>query len=91
LYDHLFIKENPSEAKDGPDFKAYLNPNSFERLISCLVDPSLADAAPENCYQFLRQGYFCVDSKDSVSHAPVFNRTVTLRDTWAKIQKSRKK
>jgi len=91
LYDHLFVKENPSEAKDGADFKAYLNPNSLERLDSCLVEPSLADAAPESCYQFLRQGYFCVDSKDSVSHALVFNRTVTLRDTWAKIQKARKK
>ena len=91
LYDHLFVKENPSEAKDGADFKAYLNPNSLERLDSCLVEPSLADAAPESCYQFLRQGYFCVDSKDSLSHALVFNRTVTLRDTWAKIQKARKK
>jgi len=91
LYDHLFVKENPSEAKDGDDFKAYLNPNSLERLDSCLVEPSLADAAPESCYQFLRQGYFCVDSNDSLNHALVFNRTVTLRDTWAKIQKARKK
>ncbi len=91
LYDHLFVKENPSEAKDGADFKAYLNPNSLERLDSCLVEPSLADAAPESCYKFLRQGYFCVDSNDSLSHALVFNRTVTLRDTWAKIQKARKK
>ena len=91
LYEHLFAKENPSEAKDGDDFKTYLNPNSLERLDSCLVEPSLADAAPESCYQFLRQGYFCVDSNDSLSHALVFNRTVTLRDTWAKIQKAGKK
>ncbi len=91
LYDHLFVKENPSETKDSADFKTYLNPNSLEKLDSCLVEPSLADAAPGNCYQFLRQGYFYVDTKDSLSNVLVFNRTVTLRDTWAKIQKSRKK
>jgi len=91
LYDHLFVKENPSETKDGSDFKTYLNPHSFERLTSCLVEPGLAGAAPGSCYQFLRQGYFCVDSKDSLSNSLVFNRTVTLRDTWAKIQRSRKK
>ena len=91
LYDHLFAQENPSETKTGADFKSFLNPNSLERLTSCLVEPSLADAAPGSRYQFMRQGYFCVDSKDSVSNALVFNRTVTLRDTWAKIQRSRKK
>ncbi len=91
LYEHLFVKENPSEAKDGADFKTYLNPDSMEKLTSCLVEPSLAGAAPGSRYQFLRQGYFCVDSRDSSSNALVFNRTVTLRDTWAKIQKSRNK
>jgi len=91
LYDHLFVKENPSETKDSADFKTYLNPNSMERLTSCLVEPSLVDAAPGSRYQFMRQGYFCVDSKDSLGNALVFNRTVTLRDTWAKIQRSRKK
>jgi len=91
LYEHLFIKENPSETKDSSDFKTYLNPNSQEILTSCLVEPSLNGAAPGSRYQFLRQGYFCVDSKDSLSNALVFNRTVTLRDTWAKIQRSRKK
>jgi len=91
LYEHLFVKENPSEAKDGADFKTYLNPNSMERLTSCLVESSLVGAAPGSRYQFLRQGYFCVDSRDSSSNALVFNRTVTLRDTWAKIQRSRKK
>ncbi len=91
LYEHLFVKENPSGAKNGADFKTYLNPNSQEILTSCLVEPSLAGAAPGSRYQFLRQGYFCVDSKDSSSNALVFNRTVTLRDTWAKIQRSRKK
>jgi glutaminyl-tRNA synthetase len=91
LYDHLFVKENLSEAKDGAHFKTYLNPNSLERLTSCLVEPSLAGAAPGSRYQFMRQGYFCVDSKDSSSNELVFNRTVTLRDTWAKIQRTRKK
>jgi len=91
LYEHLFAKENPSETKDIADFKTYLNPNSLERLTSCLVEPSLAEAAPGSRYQFMRQGYFCVDLKDSLSNALVFNRTVTLRDTWAKIQRSRKK
>jgi len=91
LYEHLFVKENPSETKDSADFKTHLNPNSLERLTSCLVEPSLADAAPGSRYQFMRLGYFCVDSKDSLSNALVFNRTVTLRDTWAKIQRSRKK
>jgi len=91
LYEHLFVKENPSETKDSADFKTYLNPNSMEILTSCLVEPSLADAAPGSRYQFMRLGYFCVDSKDSLSNALVFNRTVTLRDTWAKIQRSRKK
>ncbi len=91
LYDHLFLKENPGDEKTGSDFKTYLNPNSLESLTSCMVEPSLAVAVPGSRYQFLRQGYFCVDSKDSSSNALVFNRTVTLRDTWAKIQRSRKK
>jgi len=91
LYDHLFLKENPGDEKDGTDFKTYLNPKSLERLTSCLAEPSLVAAVPGSRYQFLRQGYFCVDSKDSSSDALVFNRTVTLRDTWAKIQRSRKK
>lgn len=84
LYDHLFTKENPDE---DDDFKAGLNPNSLEILDSCLVEPSLADAKPENRYQFLRQGYFCVDP-DSTHDKLVFNRIVSLKDTWAKIQKS---
>lgn len=84
LYDHLFTKENPDEAKD---FKSNINPNSLEVLDSCLVEPSLADAEPENRYQFLRQGYFCVDS-DSTRDKLVFNRIVSLKDTWAKIRKA---
>ena len=90
LYDHLFTKENPMEVEEGSDWKDYLNPNSLETLTSCRVEPSLADASPGDRYQFERKGYFCVDP-DSSDEKPVFNRTVTLRDTWARIQKAQKK
>ena len=88
LYDHLFLKENPDDTEDGEDFKSNLNPNSLETLTVCQIEPSLIDANPGARYQFLRQGYFCVDP-DSAPRKPVFNRTVSLRDTWAKIQKNR--
>ncbi len=91
LYDHLFTKPNPDEAAEGKDFKSYLNPNSLEILDSCKLEPSLAQAAPGSRYQFLRLGYFCVDSRDSFQERPVFNRTVTLRDTWAKIEKAQQR
>ena len=91
LYDHLFVKSNPSDEKNGSDFKDHLNPNSLETLTSCRVEPSLEDATPGMGFQFLRLGYFCVDSVDSSTHRLVFNRTVTLRDTWAKIEKTQKK
>ncbi len=91
LYDHLFVKPNPSDEKDGSDFKDHLNPNSLETLTSCRVEPSLADAPPGMGFQFLRLGYFCVDSVGSSTDRLVFNRTVTLRDTWAKIEKTQKK
>ncbi|MCP4656765.1 MAG: glutamine--tRNA ligase/YqeY domain fusion protein [bacterium] len=87
LYDRLFVAENPSEEKDGRDFVSYLNPSSLETLDSCRVEPSLRDAAPENRYQFERLGYFCVDP-DTSEGALLFNRTVSLRDTWAKIEKA---
>jgi len=90
LYDHLFTKANPDDVEDGSDFKANLNPNSLEMLMSCRVEPGLKDAAPGSRYQFLRLGYFCVDP-DSSGGALVFNRTVSLRDTWAKIEKAQKK
>ncbi len=89
LYDHLFTKENPAEAEEGKDFKDYLNPNSLETLTSCRMEPSLKGAAPGSRYQFLRHGYFCVDSVDSTDDKLIFNRTVSLRDTWAKIEKKR--
>ena len=91
LYDHLFTKENPNEVEAGKDFTAYLNPKSIELLNDCKLEPSLAAAKPSSLYQFERLGYFCVDAKDSTPDAPVFNRTVTLRDTWAKILKAQKK
>jgi len=90
LYNHLFLKANPTDEKDGADFKTYLNPDSLETLTSCHVEPSLKGAAPGSRYQFERLGYFCVDTVDSLNEKLVFNRTVTLRDTWAKIQKFEK-
>ena len=87
LYDRQFIKENPTGEKAGADFMNYLNPNSLEILTSCRVEPGLAGAKPESRYQFERLGYFCVDSIDSHEGGLVFNRTATLRDSWAKIEK----
>ncbi|OEU53486.1 MAG: glutamine--tRNA ligase [Desulfuromonadales bacterium C00003096] len=84
LYDRLFVSENPSADKEV-DFKSQLNPESLQVLSGCKVELSLADAAPESRYQFERQGYFCVDQVDSVAGRLVFNRTVTLRDSWAKM------
>ncbi len=91
LYDHLFLKPNPDDVEGGADWRSNLNPNSLVRLTSCRVEPSLAAAAPGSRYQFERLGYFFVDPVDSSSAAPVFNRTVTLRDTWAKIEKAQRK
>ncbi len=89
LYDHLFLAENPDNDEDGADFRDKLNPNSLEVLESCLVEPGLADAEPGSRYQFLRQGYFYLDPVDSSQERLVFNRIVSLRDTWAKIQKNK--
>jgi glutaminyl-tRNA synthetase len=89
LYERLFDKEDPADVEDGTDFMAYLNPNSLEVLASCRVEPGLAGAPPGNRYQFERLGYFCVDP-DSSPEKLIFNRVVSLRDTWAKIQKQQK-
>ena len=89
LYKPLFLKENPGEEADGADFKTQLDPDSLEVLAGARVEESLREAAPLERFQFLRQGYFCADY-DSTPERPVFNRTVTLRDTWAKIEKSQK-
>ena len=82
IYDHLFLKEDPSDLPEGGDFTDNLNPDSL-RSITAKVEPSLADAQAGERFQFLRQGYFCVDV-DSRTGAPVFNRTVALRDSWAR-------
>ena len=90
-YGHLFTKENPDKVEeDGTDFKSNLNPDSLELLTNCQVEPSLANAKPYDRYQFERLGYFCIDP-DSSKDKLVFNRTVTLRDTWAKIQKAQQR
>ncbi len=86
IYETLFTKENPSDVAEGGDFTDNLNPNSLEILTGCKLEPSLAGAAPGARYQFERLGYFAVD-KDSTAEALVFNRTVSLKDTWAKIEK----
>ena len=91
LYGHLFTTENPDDVEEGADWKNSLNPNSLETLASCRVEPSLAVAAPGSHYQFERLGYFCADCMDSRAGGLVFNRTVPLRDTWAKIEKAQKK
>jgi glutaminyl-tRNA synthetase len=87
LYDHLFARPVPGGDSDEGDWKADINPASLERLEGCQVEPSLAAASPESRYQFERTGYFCLDP-DSTPGTLVFNRSVTLRDTWAKIEQA---
>ena len=89
LYDSLFTKPDPDNVEGGQSYTDFLNPNSLAILPSCQLEPSLAGAEVGSRYQFERIGYFCVDP-DSTEGSPVFNRTVTLRDTWAKIQKAQK-
>jgi glutaminyl-tRNA synthetase len=89
VYETLFTREDPNEAEAGQDFTANLNPNSLEVVSNCKIEPSLAGAAPGSSYQFERLGYFCVDP-DTTPQKLVFNRTVALRDTWAKIEKKSK-
>ena len=85
LYDKLFSVENPDDTPEGSDYKDYINPKSLVIIKGAKLEPSLKEAMPGDCFQFLRLGYFCVDNKDSRPENLVFNRTVTLRDTWAKI------
>ena len=86
LYDRLFAAEHPGRGEQ--DFLQQLNPNSLEVREGCWIEPGLADVAPEQCLQFERTGYFVADRYDHSSEQPVFNRTVELRDTWAKIEKN---
>lgn len=86
LYDNLFLTENPDVAPEGKTFLDNINPDSL-KVVNAWVEPSLMDAQPNDKFQFERVGYFCADSKDSQPGKPVFNRTVGLRDSWAKMQK----
>jgi glutaminyl-tRNA synthetase len=88
LYDTLFTKPDPGDVGDGEDWKANLNQDSVEVLRCCRIEPGLVAAAPGSRHQFERLGYFCVDTVDSLPGKPVFNRTVTLRDRWANIEKA---
>jgi len=90
LYSHLFTKEDPEDAEEGKDFTAHINNESLEILHNCQVEPSLKNAEPESIYQFERLGYFCADRHECSSEKLVFNRSVTLRDTWARMQKKKK-
>ena len=87
IYENLFTNKNPNDVEEGKDWKDYLNPNSLKVLSSCRIEPRLKNAPAGTMYQFERLGYFCVDP-DSTAEKPVFNRIVTLRDEWAKIQKT---
>jgi glutaminyl-tRNA synthetase len=86
VYESLFSKENPDDVEEGQDFTANLNPRSLEVITNAKLEPSLAKAAPGTRYQFERLGYFAVDP-DSKPGTPVFNRTVALKDTWARVEK----
>jgi glutaminyl-tRNA synthetase len=86
LYDALFTQREPDRVEEGHDYKEYLNKNSLEVLEKAMLEPSLKNAAAGTRWQFERLGYFYADPKDSRPGAPVFNRTVTLKDTWGKIE-----
>ena len=90
IYNHLFINENPAYDQEHPNLTDSLNAESVEILQDCKIEPALANVKPGNQFQFLRMGYFCADLKDFTPESPVFNRAVTLRDTWAKITKQNK-
>jgi glutaminyl-tRNA synthetase len=86
LYDKLFTKADPYDVGEGEDVLSNLNPNSLEVLTGAKLEPSLAEAKPGDRFQFERVGYFCVD-RDSAAGKLVFNRTLSLKDSWAKIEK----
>jgi len=89
LYETLFSKEDPNQVEEGKDFTSNLNSHSLEVVRNAKLEPSLANVTPLARYQFERLGYFCAD-RDSAAGKPVFNRTVALKDTWAKIEKESK-
>ncbi len=86
LYEHLFSTPDPDDAPEGEDFTGNINPSSLLVLHDCKLEPELQSARPEQSYQFMRKGYFCLDKYDSTTQNLVFNRTIALRDTWARIQ-----
>jgi glutaminyl-tRNA synthetase len=88
LYDHLFLAPDPGAGRPDGDWKADLSPRSLERLSGAMAEPALGEARRGERFQFERQGYFCVDTGDSAPGRPVFNRSVTLRDTWARIERA---
>ena len=88
LYDRLFTVPRPDMDKSGRDFKDFLNPDSLQEMPAARLESSLANATAGSVFQFERVGYFVADSEESRSGAPVFNRIVTLRDTWAKLEKA---
>ena len=90
LYDHLFTKENPEKVKKDAHFTDKINPDSLKVIDNCKIEPSVADTNPQDRFQFERMGYFCTD-KDSTADKLVFNKTVGLKDTWAKMQKQQQK
>jgi glutaminyl-tRNA synthetase len=89
LYDRLFNHATPDADKSVESFLEHLNPDSLHTLTHCYLEPSLGDARPGDRFQFEREGYFCLDSKDSTPERMIFNRTVTLRDSWAKIEQQK--
>ena len=93
-YDHLFLKEDPNDVEEGQDWRSNIRPDSLQVVDTCLVEPALAEAKPGDRYQFERVGYFCVDPEWAHQGAKdgklAFNRTVSLRDDWARMQKGKK-
>jgi glutaminyl-tRNA synthetase len=87
LYDHLFAAEHPEDVPEGTDFMTNLNPRSLEVVPDAALEPMLGAAAAGSRWQFERHGYFCADEKDSRPGRPIFNRAVSLKDTWAKVEK----
>jgi glutaminyl-tRNA synthetase len=91
MYDRLFLEEDPEDVEEGEDFTANLNPDSMEILENAKLEPALADAQPGSRYQFMRKGFFYLDPESTKENDKVFNLTVPLRDTWAKIVKKQAK
>jgi len=87
VYDRLFNHPAPDAAKDGQEYTAHLNPESMLTLTHCVLEPALADANEADVFQFEREGYFCKDPAKTADGLSIFNRTVSLRDSWAKIEK----